>query len=85
LFDVHSISIACESLFSGQRRGIIRLWRTKQLEYTWLRSLMERYAEFEIITRDALGMACRTLAWNSRRALQRDSWKDIVSYVYFRR
>jgi len=61
LFDVHSISIACESLFPGKGVELSRLWRTKQLEYTWLRSLMGRYVEFEIITRDALGMACRTL------------------------
>ncbi len=61
LFDVHSISIACESLFPGKGAELSRLWRAKQLEYTWLRSLMGRYAEFEIVTRDALGMACRTL------------------------
>jgi 2-haloacid dehalogenase len=61
LFDVHSISIACESLFPEKGTELSRLWRTKQLEYTWLRSLMGRYAEFEVITRDSLGMACRTL------------------------
>jgi 2-haloacid dehalogenase len=61
LFDVHSISIACESLFPGQGMELSRLWRTKQLEYSWLRGLMGRYAQFEVITRDALGMACRIL------------------------
>ncbi len=61
LFDVHSISLACESLFPGKGTELSRLWRTKQLEYTWLRSLMGRYTEFETITRDALGIACRTL------------------------
>lgn len=61
LFDVHSISIACETLFPGKGTELSRLWRTKQLEYTWLRSLMGRYAEFEAITKDALGTACRTL------------------------
>jgi 2-haloacid dehalogenase len=61
LFDVHSISIACESLFPGKGAELSRLWRNKQLEYTWLRSLMGRYTEFEAITRDALGIACRTL------------------------
>jgi 2-haloacid dehalogenase len=60
LFDVHSISTACESLFPGKGTDLSRLWRTKQLEYTWLRSLMGRYLEFEAITRDALGTACRT-------------------------
>jgi 2-haloacid dehalogenase len=61
LFDVQSISIACESLFPGKGTELSRIWRTKQLEYTWLRSLMGRYTEFEAITRDALGIACRTL------------------------
>ena len=61
LFDVHSIRADCESLFPGNGAELSRLWRTKQLEYTWLRSLMGRYTEFEVITRDALGIACRTL------------------------
>jgi 2-haloacid dehalogenase len=61
LFDVHSISTACESLFPGRGADLSRLWRTKQLEYTWLRSLMGRYADFETITRDALSYACGAL------------------------
>ncbi len=61
LFDVYSISIACEALFPRKGTELSRIWRTKQLEYTWLRSLMGRYTEFEAITRDALGIACRTL------------------------
>ena len=61
LFDVQSIGTACERLFPGRGADLSRLWRTKQLEYTWLRSLMGRYTEFEAITRDALGIACRTL------------------------
>jgi 2-haloacid dehalogenase len=61
LFDVYSISVACESLFPGNGAELSRLWRTKQLEYTWLRSLMGRYSEFENITEDALNAACRML------------------------
>jgi 2-haloacid dehalogenase len=61
LFDVYSISVACESLFPDKGAELSRLWRSKQLEYTWLRSLMGRYAEFETITGDALGAACRML------------------------
>ena len=61
LFDAHSISGACESLFPGKGTELTRLWRTKQLEYSWLRSLMGRYVEFETITEDALGAACRML------------------------
>jgi 2-haloacid dehalogenase len=61
LFDVQSISIACEDLFPGKGAELSRVWRSKQLEYSWLRSLMARYVEFETITRDALGTACRQL------------------------
>jgi 2-haloacid dehalogenase len=61
LFDVQSISIACEKLFPGKGVELSRLWRGKQLEYSWLRSLMGRYVEFATITRDALGTACRQL------------------------
>ena len=61
LFDVHSIALACESLFPGKGTELARLWRVKQLEYTWLRSLMGRYADFEIITKDALAYSCGAL------------------------
>lgn len=61
LFNVHSVITKCEELFPGKGAALSQLWRAKQLEYTWLRSLMGRYTEFEAITRDALGIACRTL------------------------
>lgn len=61
LYDVHSIGAACETLFPGKGAELSRLWRTKQLEYSWLRSLMGRYEEFETITTEALRFGCRTL------------------------
>jgi 2-haloacid dehalogenase len=33
---------------------ITQIWRIKQLEYTWLRSLMRRYVDFSVITREPL-------------------------------
>ena len=62
LFDVHSISLDCESLFPGKGADLSRLWRNKQLEYSWLRSLMGRYVEFEVVTKDALVAFTRTVA-----------------------
>jgi 2-haloacid dehalogenase len=41
--------------------SLLALWRAKQLEYTWLRTLMGRYADFARITRDALDYACDSL------------------------
>ncbi|MBL8521462.1 MAG: haloacid dehalogenase type II [Betaproteobacteria bacterium] len=61
LFDVHSVATTAEALFPGQGVALSRLWRTKQLEYTWQRSLMRRHADFSRVTRDALGHACEAL------------------------
>ena len=61
LFDVHSVAVVCDELFPGQGRELSQLWRSKQLEYTWLRSLMGRYEDFELVTRAALTYACRSL------------------------
>jgi 2-haloacid dehalogenase len=61
LFDVHSVMRRCESLYPGRARELSQLWRAKQLEYTWLRSLMQRYAPFSTVTREALAHACEAL------------------------
>lgn len=61
LFDVYSVAAACEHHFPGRSAELSRLWRSKQLEYTWLRSLMGRYADFEQVTADALSHACAAL------------------------
>lgn len=54
LYDVHSVAAACDAYHPGRGREISTVWRQKQLEYTWLRSLMGDYADFEQVTRDAL-------------------------------
>ncbi|MBL8514354.1 MAG: haloacid dehalogenase type II [Betaproteobacteria bacterium] len=61
LFDVHSVVSAAERLFPGHGKPLSQLWRTKQLEYTWLRSLMRRHADFNLVTQDALRHACAAL------------------------
>ena len=61
IFDVHSVVAACEARFPGQGKVLSTLWRSKQLEYTWLRSLMLRHADFDQVTADALSFACQTL------------------------
>src|SRR5579871_660669 len=53
LFDVHSFVLRCNYI-PGDMRALAALWRQKQLEYTWLRSLMKRYEDFWEITRAAL-------------------------------
>ncbi|MEO8103858.1 MAG: haloacid dehalogenase type II [Betaproteobacteria bacterium] len=61
LFNVHSVIARCEELFPGKGTALSQLWRSKQLEYTWLRSLMGRYVDFNQVTADALRHACRSL------------------------
>jgi 2-haloacid dehalogenase len=54
LFDVYSVEEACNNAFPGYGKQISQVWRQKQLEYTWLRALMRRYANFEEVNRDSL-------------------------------
>lgn len=60
LFDVHSVIEACRAVTSDPQ-ALSNLWRAKQLEYTWLRSLMGRYEDFWAVTEAALIFACRRL------------------------
>jgi 2-haloacid dehalogenase len=62
LFDVHSVARKADELFPGKGAALSQLWRTRQLEYTWLRSLMGRYEDFSAVTRSALRYACSALA-----------------------
>jgi 2-haloacid dehalogenase len=61
LYDVHSVQALCDSLWPGKGAQLSQLWRTKQLEYTWQRSLMRRYAPFSQVTREALAYCCAFL------------------------
>jgi 2-haloacid dehalogenase len=61
LYDVHSVAARCESNWPGKGAQLSLLWRAKQLEYTWQRSLMQRYAPFSTVTRDALAYSCEVL------------------------
>ena len=62
LYDVHSVAARCESYWPGKGASVSQLWRAKQLEYTWQRSLMRRYEPFSSVTRAALSYACAALS-----------------------
>ncbi|MCT4783405.1 MULTISPECIES: haloacid dehalogenase type II [Exiguobacterium] len=57
LFDVHSVKTACEEQFPGKGEQISQTWRTKQLDYFFTRHIMGRYADFSVVTREALRYA----------------------------
>src|SRR3954451_11817357 len=61
LYDVQSVAAITEQAFPGYGNIITQIWRIKQLEYTWLRTLMHRYEDFSVITRDALAYTLRCL------------------------
>lgn len=75
LFDPHSVRTLAEALFPGHGAALSQLWRAKQLEYSWLRTLMHRYEDFWSVTRDALGFSCRSLQLSCTEK-QRDSLLD---------
>jgi 2-haloacid dehalogenase len=58
LFDVYAVEARLETLFPGQGRAISLRWRDKQIDYSRLRTLSGRYADFFSITGDALDYAC---------------------------
>src|SRR6185436_10458094 len=57
IFDVHSVTKLAESYFPGRGAALSAAWRGKQLEYTWQRSLMGRYEDFNRVTLSALEWA----------------------------
>ena len=61
LFDVYSVSSLAEELFPGNGAQLATIWRDKQIEYTRLRTLCDKYADFWQVTGDALDYACATL------------------------
>jgi 2-haloacid dehalogenase len=61
LYDVQSVADVTEDAFPGYGGIITQVWRIKQLEYTWLRSLMRQYRDFADVTRDALAYTLDSL------------------------
>ncbi len=61
LYDVQSVSTLADSLYPGHGSAIAQLWRSKQLEYTWLKSLMGNYDNFNVVTEAGLRYALAAL------------------------
>jgi 2-haloacid dehalogenase len=61
LYDIQSVADVTEQAFPGYGDIITQIWRIKQLEYSWLRSLMQRYQDFSVVTRDSLAYTLRVL------------------------
>jgi 2-haloacid dehalogenase len=61
VFDPRPIAARAEMLFPGRGAEFIKTWRTRQFEYTWLRTLMNSYSNFEKVTEDALTYTAKAL------------------------
>lgn len=62
LFDYASAAARCRDVLGDKLGPLTTLWRDKQLQYTWLRALEDRHANFWSVTGDALDFALETLA-----------------------
>lgn len=83
LYDVQAIAHACEDAFPTNGAGMARLWRSKQLEYSWLRSLTGRYVPFDKVTADALVFACADMGLELDPATARrlcDAWLHLAPF-----
>ena len=60
LFDVNSAAEKCKDKIGDKWEGFANYWRTTQLEYTWLRSLMNRHKDFWQVTEDSLNKSMKS-------------------------
>ena len=62
MFDVNSAAEKCKDKIGDKWEGFANFWRTTQLEYTWLRSLMKRHKDFWQITEDSLDKSMKAFS-----------------------
>ena len=65
LFDVNSAAEKCKYKIGDKWEGFANFWRTTQLEYTWLRSLMKRHKDFWQVTEDSLDKSMKAFKIDS--------------------
>lgn len=78
LFDVNAAAAQCRDELGDKADELSALWRTRQLEYTWLRSLMQEYVEFWQVTGDALDYSLAVLG------IEDDALRQRLMDIYMR-
>ena len=78
LFDVNSAAEKCKDKIGDKWEGFANYWRTTQLEYTWLRSLMDRHKNFWQITEDSLDKSMKAFKIDSS---MRDELLDLYKIL----
>tara|TARA_B100001121_G_scaffold255421_1_gene232932 strand:+ start:1704 stop:2366 length:663 start_codon:yes stop_codon:yes gene_type:complete len=82
LFDVNSAAEKCKDRIGHKWENFANYWRTTQLEYTWLRSLMKRHKDFWQITEDSLDKSIK--AFNIDPSMKNDLLNLYKSLSYFK-
>ena len=81
LFDVNSAAEKCKDKIGSKWESFSNYWRTTQLEYTWLRSLMKRHKDFWEITEDSLDKSMKVFNINPNMKSQLlDLYKILSPY-----
>ena len=81
LFDVNSAAEKCKDKIGDKWEAFANYWRTTQLEYTWLRSLMKRHKDFWQVTEDSLDKSMKVFNIdNSMRNELLDLYKILSPY-----
>ena len=82
LFDVHAPAAGLRDTLGAKADELSALWRTKQLEYSWLRSLMGRHADFWQVTGEALDHAMEAVGLADAGLRQRllDDYFRLAAY-----
>lgn len=83
LFDVHSAVARSREVIGPAADGLSEIWRVKQLEYSWTRTLMRRYVDFWTLTEQALEYAVAATIGSldpSTRAALLDAYRTLDAY-----
>lgn len=82
LFDVHSAVARHRALVGEPADRLSQMWRTKQLEYTWVRSLMGRYRDFAALTEESLDFAAAACGGISAQAREKllEAYQTLDAY-----
>ena len=82
LFDVNSAAEKCKEKIGDKWESFSSYWRTTQLEYTWLRSLMKKHKDFWKITEDSLNKSMKV--YNIELGMKTPFSSDIICALYHR-
>ncbi len=82
LFDVNAAAARCRDALGEQAEPLAILWRQKQIQYSWLRSLMARHADFWQVTGEALDFAMETFGFSDAglRTRLMDCYRRLDAY-----